>query len=175
MVKINKIHYYIDLDGVLANHDGQAQEYKVKMALQPNHDSGINYDISDYKDGFFRTMKPMPDVHLFQDYLKGIDKDRVHILSAVPKRRTSAMSVFDEKKEWVKEYFPFIKSSNINICFREHKALFAQIHPHSILIDDNKNNINEWKASGGIGILHTDALSSIKKAMAIHEVLWDKI
>ena len=72
MVKTNKIHYYIDLDGVLANHDGQAQEYKVKMALQPNHDSGINYDISDYKDGFFRTMKPMPDVHLFQDYLKRI-------------------------------------------------------------------------------------------------------
>ena len=32
MVKTNKIHYYIDLDGVLANHDKQAQEYRVKMA-----------------------------------------------------------------------------------------------------------------------------------------------
>ena len=175
MTKSNKIHYYVDLDGVLANHDGQTDNYGVKIHKDPNSDAGINYDVSEYKNGFFRTMAPMPDMHLFQDYLKGIDKDRVHILSAVPKRRTSALSVFDEKREWVKEYFPFMKSANIHIVFREHKQLFAQIHPHSILIDDNKNNINEWRAAGGIGIHHTNALSSIRKAMAVHEALWDKI
>ena len=175
MVKTNKIHYYIDLDGVLADHDLQSRAFDVKIAKDANSDSGIAYDISDYPDKFFRTMPPMMDMHLFQDYLKGIDRDRVHILTAVPKRRTSATSVFDEKREWVKEHFPFIKSSNINIVFREHKALFAKIHPHSILIDDNKNNINEWRAAGGIAIWHKDALSSIKKAMAVHEVLWDKI
>ena len=175
MVKTNKIHYYIDLDGVLANHDGQAVTYQVKVPNTPDNDAGTKYDIRDYKNGFFRTMAPMPDAHLFQDYLKGIDKDRVHILSAVPKRRTSALSVFDEKKEWVKEHFPFIRSMNIHIVFREHKALFATLHPHSILIDDNKSNINEWRASGGIGILHTDAVSSIKKAMAVHSALWDII
>ena len=175
MVKTNKIHYYVDLDGVLADHDLQSKAFDVKIAKDPNSDSGIQYDISDYPDGFFRTMTPMSDMHLFQDYLKGIDKDRVHILTAVPKRRTSASSVFDEKRDWVKEYFPFIKSSNIHIVFREHKQLFAKLHQHSILIDDIKNNINEWRAAGGIAIWHHGALSSIKKAMDIHEVLWDKI
>ena len=175
MVKTNKIHYYVDLDGVLADHDLQSKAFDVKIAKDPNSDSGIQYDISDYPDGFFRTMTPMSDMHLFQDYLKGIDKDRVHILTAVPKRRTSASSVFDEKRDWIKEYFPLIKSSNIHIVFREHKALFAKIHPHSILIDDNKNNINEWRASGGIGILHQNALKSIKRAMAVHEAIGDLI
>jgi len=175
MVKRNKLHYYIDMDGVLADHDRQAREFNVKIANTPENDPGTKYDISDYGDGFFGTMPPMPDIHLFQDYLKGIDSDRVHILSAVPKRRASALSVFDEKKEWVKQYLPFIRTMNIHIVFREHKALFAQYHAHSILIDDNKNNINEWRAAGGIGILHIDALQSIKKAMAVHEVLWDKI
>ena len=175
MVKTNKIHYYVDLDGVLANHDLQTDNYGAKIHKNPNSDAGIDYDVSEYKDGFFESMPPMPDMHLFQDYLKGIDNTRVHILSAVPKRRTSALSVFDEKKEWVKEHFDFIRSSNIHIVFREHKQLFATLHPHSILIDDNKNNINEWRAAGGIGILHVNALTSIKKAMAIHSALWDVI
>ena len=175
MVKTNKIHYFIDMDGVLCDHDLQSRAFDVKIEKDANSDSGIAYDISDYPEKFFRTMPPMTDLHLFQDYLKGIDRDRVHILTAVPKRRTSALSVFDEKKEWIKEYFPFIKSSNIHIVFREHKQFFAKEHAHAILIDDNKNNINEWKASGGIAIWHKSALSSIKKAMDIHEVLWDKI
>ena len=35
-----------------------------------------------------------------------------------------------------------------------------------ILIDDRKSNIEEWRANGGIGILHTsatDTISQLKK------------
>jgi hypothetical protein len=35
--------------------------------------------------------------------------------------------------------------------------------PTSILIDDRADNINQWEAAGGIGILHTDAASTIAK------------
>tara|TARA_B100000085_G_scaffold272944_1_gene287931 strand:+ start:164 stop:691 length:528 start_codon:yes stop_codon:yes gene_type:complete len=175
MVKTNKIHYFLDMDGVLCDHNKQADEYGVKIPKNTNSDAGIEYDISEYKDGFFESMAPMPDLHLFQDWLKWIERDRVHILTAVPKRRTSALSVFDEKKEWIKEYFDFIPSRNIHIVFREHKQFFAKEYPHAILIDDNKNNINEWRASGGIGILHQNALKSIKRAMAIHEAIGDLI
>ena len=34
---------------------------------------------------------------------------------------------------------------------------------HSILIDDMQKNIDQWKAAGGIGILHTNAKDTIKK------------
>ena len=175
MVKTNKIHYYIDCDGVLCDHDKQSTEYGVKIDKSPNSDAGIEYDVFEYKDGFFESMPPMPDLHLFQDWLKWIERDRVHILTAVPKRRTSALSVYDEKVCWVKEYLPFIPSRNIHIVFREQKQLYAKIHPHSILIDDNKNNINEWRRAGGIGILHQNALKSIKRAMAVHEAIGDLI
>jgi len=33
--------------------------------------------------------------------------------------------------------------------------------PNHILIDDRKSNIDEWRANGGIGILHTSAVSTI--------------
>jgi len=171
MVKTNKIHYFIDLDGVLADHDRQAKEYGVKIEKDSSSDTGIAYDISDYPDGFFRTMSKMPDFGMFEDYLRGIEQSRVHILTAVPKRRTSALSVYDEKVSWVRKYLDFIPSRNIHICFREHKQLFATLHPHSILIDDNRNNINEWIRAGGIGIQHLSAQLSIKNAMAIHDAL----
>ena len=159
MVKTNKIHYFVDMDGVLCDHDLQSRAFDVKIEKDPTSDSGIEYDISDYPEKFFRTMPPMMDLHLFQDYLKFIERDRVHILTAVPKRRTTATSVFDEKRDWI----------------REHKQFFAKEYPHAILIDDNKNNINEWRANGGIGILHQNALKSIKRAMAVHEAIGDLI
>ena len=31
----------------------------------------------------------------------------------------------------------------------------------NVLIDDHAGNIREWEAAGGIGILHTDAASTI--------------
>lgn len=171
MVKQNKIHYYIDMDGVLCDHDTQAQKYGVKKEKDENSDTGIAYEISDYPDGFFRTMPRMADFGMFEDYLRGIDKERVHILTAVPKRRCSALSPFDEKRDWIRDNLPFIRSANLHICFREHKQLFATLHPHSILIDDNRNNINEWIRAGGIGVQHLSAQLSIKNAMRIHDSL----
>jgi hypothetical protein len=36
-------------------------------------------------------------------------------------------------------------------------------NPNSILIDDTPIVIEQWNAAGGIGILHTDAISTIKE------------
>ena len=38
-----------------------------------------------------------------------------------------------------------------------------KIDENSILIDDRKKKIDQWIAAGGIGILHTDAASTIEK------------
>ena len=35
--------------------------------------------------------------------------------------------------------------------------------PNHILIDDKKSNIDEWRAAGGIGILHTSAADTIQQ------------
>ena len=36
-----------------------------------------------------------------------------------------------------------------------------------ILIDDTAKNIEDWESAGGIGILHTDAFSTIAKLKEI--------
>ena len=52
---------------------------------------------------------------------------------------------------------------------RESKRYFAKDHDGShfgrpnVLIDDFPQNIKEWDAAGGIGILHTSAAESIKR------------
>ena len=34
-------------------------------------------------------------------------------------------------------------------------------NPNSLLIDDTSQNIDQWRVEGGIGILHTDAITTI--------------
>ena len=171
MTKTNPVHVFIDMDGVLADHDRQAQNYGVKTDNTPDNDPGTKYDIIDYKDDFFRTMPKMPDFDTLESWMKTLPHKQVHILSAVPKRRTSALSPLDEKKQWVKDKMPWFRSRNIHIVFREHKQFFAKEYEHAILIDDNKSNIYEWRAAGGIGILHLNASESVRKAMGVQMAL----
>ena len=35
--------------------------------------------------------------------------------------------------------------------------------PNHILIDDRESNIDQWRAAGGIGILHTSASNTIQQ------------
>ncbi len=171
MNKENLIHIFVDLDGVLADHDRQTQEFGVKLPKDENSDTGIEYEVGEYHNDFFLTMKPMADFDILEAWMKTLPHKQVHILSAVPKRRTSALSVFDEKKQWVKDKMPWFRTRNIHIVFREHKQFFAKEYAHAILIDDNKSNTYEWRASGGIGILHLNAKESIRKAQGIVDAL----
>ena len=43
----------------------------------------------------------------------------------------------------------------------------AQSGENHILIDDRPKNIEEWESKGGIGILHTDAFSTIERLKEI--------
>ena len=167
------LHVFCDMDGVLANHDKQATELGVKLPRDETSEvgDGNQYEISDYHNDFFLTMKPMPDFAVLEEWMSTIPHKHVHILSAVPKRRTSALSVYDEKKQWVKDKMPWFRSRNIHIVFREHKQLFPKEYRHAILIDDNKSNIYEWRAAGGIGILHLNAKESVRKASQVFNVL----
>ena len=51
---------------------------------------------------------------------------------------------------------------------RSHKQIYSIINGvPNILIDDYEKNINEWKESGGTGILHTCATETIQ---LLHEL-----
>jgi hypothetical protein len=52
----------------------------------------------------------------------------------------------------------------MKIVFRQNKKNFAmdgRDKRPNVLIDDHKGNIRDWESAGGIGIVHTDAASTI--------------
>ena len=50
----------------------------------------------------------------------------------------------------------------VNICLRAEKILKCT-GPETVLIDDLKKNIDEWREAGGTGILHVSAEQTLKE------------
>jgi 5'(3')-deoxyribonucleotidase len=69
-----------------------------------------------------------------------------------------------EKWIWNTKYTRVLRD-HFHCVSREEKQLFATTvdGKPNILIDDFRRNIEEWEHAGGIGIHHTDALSTIAK------------
>ena len=62
------------------------------------------------------------------------------------------------KRIWRKRNLP---STKLILAQAIKKQNYAA--PNHILIDDRESNIDQWIKAGGIGILHTDTASTIKK------------
>ena len=105
------------------------------------------------QQGFFENLQLMPGAEELVAFAReAVGSNNVYILTA-PIQGSEFCE--PEKQKWVEQKFGIERSHFI--CDPE-KATYAA--PNHILIDDNEKYINPWKASGGIGILHTDAASS---------------
>jgi hypothetical protein len=93
----------------------------------------------------------MPDGETYWKYIK---KYNPILLSAPSREESSKLG----KRLWVKKNLPGTK---LMLAYAKDKQKEAA--PNHILIDDRKSNIDEWRANGGIGILHTSAASTIKQ------------
>lgn len=161
-VIVEGIQYRIfcDLDGVLVNF--------IKTAVEI---TGINPENADKKDTyrfwariqkhtteglpFFEKMEPMPDAHTLWDYIKPHDPI---ILSSTGERIANAAQ---EKKQWVQRHLGGEAAADA-IFTPSAKAKAQYAAPNHILIDDRTKAINPWIEAGGIGILHTSAVSTIQ-------------
>ena len=145
---------FLDMDGVLADFDspiinqfGSKKEWNDRWdLLDPN---------------FFHDLNKLPDDDKLVEYVRGLFD--VHVLTAIPKK-----GKFDgarkQKYAWCYNHYK-IYPSYIHVCFRSEKQFFAveeALQPN-ILIDDNAKNVAEFKAKGGIAILHTSTDQSIKE------------
>jgi hypothetical protein len=57
---------------------------------------------------------------------------------------------------WVRNHKLGVK---LNLAYSKNKQKYAA--PNHILIDDRKDNIEDWESKGGIGILHTSTENTI--------------
>ena len=154
MNKIKKI--YLDMDGVIANFD---KKYKELFSIPPaeaekekKFEPFFNEFIA--KESFAK-LELMPDAINLLNYLRktGIP---VEILSSTSSERRDAQ-IRPQKMKWLKDHqieFPVILVPGARL-----KQEYAT--PDSLLIDDTPRNIDEWRRSGGIGILYTDYVSCI--------------
>jgi hypothetical protein len=166
---------YLDMDGVLTDFDGDFKKI-------PSNKEKLSFEEYDKKYGKFSSWEIIGSEGLkwwsemawkndgkeLWDYMSQYDPT---ILSAPSRDPLSAKG----KVIWVnRELGLDIKSATRSpkpnkweegsrMILSSQKYLFAKRYPNSILIDDTKKKIIDWRNNGGIGILHTDVKSTIKE------------
>jgi len=155
--EIKKEEYviYSDMDGVITDFDKRFMKYSKDIPpSQYESENGKEafWDLIT-KEGvkFWVGMDWMSDGKTYWDYIK---KYNPILLSAPSREESSKLG----KRLWVKKNLPGTK---LMLVYAKDKQKEAA--PNHILIDDRKSNIDEWRANGGIGILHTSAASTIKQ------------
>jgi len=157
LLEDKSINIFCDMDGVIADWDLQfknltgmsADDYRKKHS-----EVKMWQTIAREKVRFWSDIPWMPDGRKLWSYIKGY---KPTILS---KPAMSSYSV-EGKKIWIKKEL----GPRVPYILARDKTPYAK--PNSILIDDQADNIEGWKKAGGIGILHKDAVSTIKKLNAI--------
>jgi len=109
------------------------------------------------KKEFWANLPPVRDFDMFWGFLKNFDP---HILTAY-----AEWDAKDSKREkWIwNEKYTKVPPSHFHCVARQNKKHYAvsATNKPNVLIDDWKQNIEEWTNAGGLGILHTDAKTTI--------------
>ena len=107
-----------------------------------------------YDCGFFRNLQPYANV---TDTLATLAKAgfEMYILSAC----IDSPYCVQEKQEWIRQYLPFFKESNVILVpYGTNKAEAFQtltgnsINLSTVLFDDYKVNLNAWAQAGGTAV-----------------------
>jgi predicted kinase len=145
---------YCDMDGVLVDFERGYNDLTGKQT--PGVDS--TYDKNDFwsaitKAGakFWAELNWMSDGQQLWNYIKQYSPK---LLTAPSREQSSEIG----KQEWINTNLP-----STPVIFKQAKDKKDLAEPNAILIDDRKDNIQQWIDAGGIGIRHTSTESTIKQ------------
>lgn len=147
---------YIDMDGVIANFD---KRFKEKFKKYPK-ETRDNKEFGGYfekfiRDGEFSNLELMPDAIELLDFVNQVDVPK-EILSSTARPENHEM-IAPQKQIWLLKHNIHYKANLV-----PGKSLkYKYATPNSIIIDDTQSVIDDWNKAGGIGILHTNAISTI--------------
>ena len=147
---------YLDMDGVIADFDKRYEElFKITTKESERDKKWVQFFDKFIQDRHFATLDLMPEAIELMDYLKGTGIP-ITILSSTSSDKRDPL-IRPQKMEWLSKHkidFPVILVPGAHL-----KKDYAT--PNCILIDDTAKNIDGWRREGGIGILHTDAMTTI--------------
>ena len=144
------------MDGVIADF---SKRYKEKFRATPE-ETRNNKEFGGYfkkfiDDGEFSTLDLMPDAKELLQFLHELDIHK-EILSSTARPENHGM-IAPQKQMWLLKHNIHYKANLV-----PGKSLkYKYATPNSIIIDDTQSVIDDWNKAGGIGILHTDAVSTI--------------
>lgn len=144
---------YLDMDGVVADFDGYAHQLLGLGPSEGKYPETVWEKLIE-NPRLYRDLKLTYYATQLHDFCTKLAEKldyRVAFLTAIPKKNDVQYAMHD-KVEWAQKYFP-----NTPVFFGPYSR-DKQNHcrPGDILIDDRTDNIRDWKAVGGIGILHRE-------------------
>jgi hypothetical protein len=155
IVEEPKYKIFSDMDGVLTDFEGRFEKYSDGLPPRDYEKKFGKDKFWELVDGegvaFWVGMPWMSDGERYWDYIKDYDTE---LLSSPSRSNTSRLG----KRLWVRNNMPGVKLTLAQAYLKKNYAA-----PNHILIDDRKSNIDEWRAEGGIGILHTSAADTIQQ------------
>lgn len=155
IVEEPKYKIFSDMDGVLTDFEGRFEKYSDGLPPREYEKKFGKDKFWELVDGegvaFWVGMPWMSDGERYWDYIKDYDTE---LLSSPSRSNTSRLG----KRLWVRNNMPGVKLTLAQAYLKKNYAA-----PNHILIDDRKSNIDEWRAEGGIGILHTSAADTIQQ------------
>ncbi len=146
MRKINCI--YLDMDGVIADFE---KRYLELYNVTP---SSVNYnEFNTYFDRFiedrnFETLDLMPDAMDLIRALRNALPPTQILSSTANENRYEAIS--KQKTKWLQTHD--IDFQRNFVPGKRHKKKYARTD--TLIIDDTESVINDWRAAGGVAILH---------------------
>jgi len=147
-----KLQVFLDLDGVFADFDARVKRLTGK---HPNQlDKTRLWKMVNADKRFFAELELIEGCMILWEATKDLEPV---FLTGAPSSK-----VFQEqKREWVARIFgpEFI----VHVVPKRLKQDFSG--PHKVLIDDTPENIEQWIARGGHGILHAGDHESTVKAL----------
>jgi len=155
-IELNNPTIYMDLDGVIADFD---KGYKDLFNRDCKKDDSFTVNQFCMQEPHFFRMLPVHEkgLELFNS-LK--NKYNIYFLTTPMKGMEYCM---EDKIEWIKENL-----GEYDVFFADNKSDFVDSE-ESILIDDMKSNIDDWRDAGGTAIRFPQKLEKI--TLLIEETL----
>ena len=150
---------YCDMDGVLCDFKSAAIK-TTGMSIDKwmeNDDNNDKWKPIIDKKNFWHTLPWQPGGQQLWSYINNYEP---HILSAYVEH-ASDPNCIPGKRSWAQSHLG-LPTSRINLVKRKEKQNYAKLNGEpALLIDDYIKNINQFKARGGYGILHTSTANTI--------------
>jgi 5'(3')-deoxyribonucleotidase len=144
---------YLDLDGVFADYEG---EYKRLTGGDPSEKGKNKFNRFRNFPHFYRDLPLLPNAMKLWNFVK---QYHPKFLSAASNYLKTSR---EDKELWVHQYFDIPKGPRVIICnYPQDKWKYAK--PGAVLIDDKKQNCEDWVRAGGIAIHHKTVDETIRQ------------